>query len=83
MKISNFQFKKLNGERYSEWKAFGTIEIKRLLRKSETVEIFSNVPGLNWFFVETGKLTPYSVNDLVRSWEAKNGDIFTKERQTQ
>jgi hypothetical protein len=80
MKISNFKFQRLEGKSCSEWKAFATVDVKRFLRDKVPVEVCREYMG-TWFFVETGQFTPsYRVETLVRSWEAKNGDIFSRER---
>ncbi len=79
MKISNFKFQRLTGENCLDWKAFATVDVKRLFRKVETKEICRNFFG-DWHFTDNGEDAPFLVlHHLTRAWEAKNGDIFTKE----
>ena len=78
MKIDNFKLVRVEGKNCLDWVAHATVDVKKMFKKKETVEVSKRWIG-NWFFVETGEFTPrYFVENLERSWEAKNGTMFVK-----
>lgn len=78
MKVSNFQFTKYTGNGPSDWEVFATIDVKPFFGKKVTREIRKEYIG-HWHFVDNGKFTPnMDVEELARSWEAKNGKMLPK-----
>ena len=80
--IVNFRLIKVTGLSVLDFKATALVDIKKRTgflfhKKTELkdVKIFKEYAG-QWYFVHNGEYVDYHINDLERSYVAKNGDIF-------
>jgi hypothetical protein len=77
MKISNFKDFKIIHKDTSKEAYTANVDVKTgflLWKKYKTRKIARSL-ATSWFFVDTGKFVTWTINDLERSYKAKENDI--------